>query len=102
MPTLDFLSFQLDEVDESVSSLEAMASTALEQHTAVMAEVQQVLDWAWSRYPGSHGPIDDGMDWDHDLQVTIEDGGWHTVTLTLTGTGRFVEEFIATFGSVAE
>lgn len=42
------------------------------------------------------------MDWDHDLQVTIEDGGWHTVTLTLTGTARFVQEFVATFGSVAD
>jgi len=46
--------------------------------------------------------MDDGMDWDHDLQVSIEDGGWHTVTLTLTGTARFVQEFIATFGSGAD
>jgi hypothetical protein len=95
---MNFLSFDLTEVDDGVSSLEAMASTALEQHAAVMAEVQQVLDWAWRRYPGSHGPLDDGMDWDHDLQVAIEGGGWHTVTLTLTGTARFVEEFIAAFG----
>jgi hypothetical protein len=66
------------------------------------AEVQQVLDWAWHRYPESHGPMDDGMDWDHDLQVTIEDGRWHTVTLTLSGTARFVEEFIAAFGRGAD
>ena len=97
---LDFLSFDLTEVDDGVSSLEAMASTALEQHPAVMAEVQQVLDWAWRHCPGSHGPVDDGMDWDHDLQVLVEDGGWHTVTLTLTGTARFVEAFIASFGSL--
>lgn len=99
---MDFLSFDLVDVDEGVSSLEAMASTAAGQHLAVMAEVQQVLDWAWHRYPGSHGPIDDGMDWDHDLQVTIEEGGWHTVTLTLTGNTRFVEDFAATFGSGAD
>ncbi len=96
---MDFLSFDLTEVDDGVSSLETMASTALEQHPAVMAEVQQVLDWAWRRFPGFHGPMDDGMVWDHDLQVTIEDGGWHTVSLTLTGTARFVEEFIETFRS---
>lgn len=102
MPKLRFLSFQLDEVDADVASLEAMASTALEQHLNVMAEVQQVLDWAWREYPGSHGRIDDGMDWDHDLQVTVEDGAWHTVTLTLTGTARFVQEFVATFGSGAD
>ena len=99
---MDFLTFDLTEVDDGVSSLEAMAATAVEQHAAVMAEVQQVLDWAWHRYPESHGPMDDGMDWDHDLQVSIEDGGWHTVTLTLTGTARFVQEFIATFGSGAD
>jgi hypothetical protein len=98
LPTMDFLTFQLDEVDDGVSSLEAMASTTVGQHAGVMAEVRQVLDWAWHRFPASHGPIDDGMDWDHDLQVTVEAGGWHTVTLTLTGTGRFVEEFIATLG----
>jgi len=99
---MDFLTFDLTEVDDGVSSLEAMASTAVQQHAAVMAEVQQVLDWAWHRYPQSHGPMDDGMDWDHDLQVTIEDGRWHTVTLTLSGTARFVEEFIAAFGRGAD
>ena len=99
---MDFLTFDLTEVDDGVSSLEAMAATAVEQHAAVMAEVQQVLDWAWHRYPESHGPMADGMDWDHDLQVTIEDGRWHTVTLTLSGTARFVEAFIAAFGRGAD
>jgi hypothetical protein len=67
-----------------------------------MAEVQQVLDWAWHRFPGSHGPIDDGMDWHHDLQVSVEPGGWHTVTLTLTGSPRFVEAFQASFGDASD
>jgi hypothetical protein len=99
---MDFLTFDVAEVDDGVSSLEAMASTVAGQHASVMAEVQQVLDWAWHRFPGSHGPIDDGMEWDHDLQVTVEEGGWHTVTLTLTGTGRFVEELFATFGNAGD
>jgi len=99
---MDFLTFELEEVDDGVSTLEAMASTAADQHAGVMAEVQQVLDWAWRRFPDSHGPIEDRMEWDHDLQVAIEGGKWHTVTLTLTGTGRFVEEFIATFGSAGD
>ncbi|GCL65857.1 hypothetical protein [Pseudaquabacterium pictum] len=96
---MDFLTFDLTEVDDGVSSLEAMASTTSALHAAVMGEVQRVLDWAWRRYPASHGPVDDGMVWDHDLQVTIEEGGWHTVTLTLTGNARFVEEFTATFAN---
>jgi len=38
------------------------------------------------------------MDWDHDLQVNVEGGQWHAVTLTLTGSPRFVDEFVAAFG----
>lgn len=96
---MDYLTFALDEVDDGVATLEAMASTRAAQHAAVMAEVQQVLDWAWRQFSDSHGPIDVGMHWDHDLQATWEAGGWQTVTSTLTGTGQFVEEFIAAFGS---
>ena len=61
-----------------------------------------MLDWAWRQFPDSHGPIDDGMLWDHDLQVTLEAVGWYTMTLTLTGTGHFVEEFRSTFGSAVD
>lgn len=95
---MQFLTFDLDEVDERAFSLEAMASTTAGQHAAVMQEVRQVLDWAWSQFPDTHGPIDDGCEWQHDLQVTIEQGGWHTVTLTLTGTQHFVDALFAAFG----
>jgi hypothetical protein len=64
-----------------------------------MEEVQQVLAWAQRRFPHTHGPVDEGMDWDHDLQVKVEDGDWHAVTLTLAGSERFVEEFVAAFCS---
>ncbi|MBT9499796.1 MAG: hypothetical protein IV092_01025 [Burkholderiaceae bacterium] len=95
---MDYLTFDLSEDTEGVTTLEALASTSEEQHAAVMAEVQQVLDWAWRSFPHTHGPVDEGMDWDHDLQVSVEHGGWHAVTLTLTGSPRFVEEFFAAFG----
>lgn len=95
---MDYLSFDLSEDTEGVTTLEALASTSEEQHGAVMAEVQQVLDWARRSFPHTHGPVDEGMDWDHDLQVNVEPGGWHAVTLTLTGSQRFVEEFFARFG----
>lgn len=95
---MHYLTFDLSDNDEGVTTLEALASTAAEQHAAVMAEVQQVLDWAWRRFPHTHGPADDGMDWDHDLQVSVESGQWHAVTLTLTGSPRFIEEFVAAFG----
>ena len=62
-----------------------------------MKEVQQVVDWAWHCFADTHGPVEDGMDWDHDLQLTVEEGRWHTVTLTLTGSDRFVESFLQAF-----
>jgi hypothetical protein len=95
-----YLTFDLSEGDEGVTTLEAMATTSAEQHAAVMAEVQQVLGWAWQRFPRTHGPADDGSDWDHDLQVSVEGGRWHAVTLTLTGSPQFVEAFLAHFGGV--
>ena len=95
---MQYLSFELSEGDDGVTTLEAMASTAAGQHAAVKAEVQQVLDWAWRAFPRTHGPVDDGHDWDHDLQVQVESGGWHSVTLTLTGSPRFVDALIAFFG----
>lgn len=99
---MDFLNFRLEEVDDRVSSLEAMASTRVDLHAKVMAEVQAVLDWAWCNFPSGHGPVDDGADWDHDVQVVVEDGGWHTVTVTFTGTAPFVDAFSAAFGVVRD
>jgi len=64
--------------------------------------VQQVLAWAWTHFPHTHGPADDGMDWDHELQLGVEGGRWHAVTLTLTGSPRFVEAFLAVFGTPAD
>jgi hypothetical protein len=98
---MQYLSFDLgDSQGDGVSTLEALASTGAAQHAAVMQEVQQVLDWAWRHFPHTHGPAEDGMDWDHDLQVHEEDGGrWHTVALTLTGSPCFVDAFTAAFGA---
>ncbi|HSI51331.1 MAG TPA: hypothetical protein VLA61_23950 [Ideonella sp.] len=101
MPSLRYLGFDLSDNDEGVSTLEALASTSAVQHAAVLAEVQQVLDWAWQHFPHSHGPADDGGDWDEDLQVSVE-GQWHAVTLTLAVSARFAEAFLAVFGGPPE
>lgn len=97
-PCLRHLQFDLSDDADGVSTLEAQASTRAEQHPAVLAEVQQVLDWAWRHFPHSHGPVADGHDWDHDLQVLVEDGHWHCVTLTLAGSARFVAAFEQAWG----
>lgn len=98
---MHYLSFDLSDDTEGVTTLDAMASTTAAQHAAVMAEVQRVLDWAWQQFPHSHGPVDEGWDWDHDLQVSVEDGGWHVVTLTLAGSAAFVAAFLQRFGAAA-
>ncbi len=98
MTPLQYLTFDVSDNAEGVMTIEALASTALAQHAAVLAEAQRVLDWAWRAFPHTHGPADEGGEWDHDLQVGVEGDGWHAVTLTLTGTPEFAREFEAAFG----
>ncbi len=93
-----YLTFDLIDNNEGLTTIEALASTAATHHAAVMAEVRQLLDWAGCHFPASQGPADAGMDWDDDLLVAIEPGGWHTVALTLTVTQRFLDEFLGEFG----
>jgi len=96
-----YLQFDVSQAGDGVTVLEAMASiptsTSAEAHAAVMAEVQQVLAWAAQRFPHSQGPLDDGNDWHHDLQLQVEEGAWHSVTLTLSGSDRFVADFLQAF-----
>ena len=99
-----YLNFDVSLAGDGVTVLEAMASfstsipsTAAETHAAVMAEVQQVLAWAAQHFPHSQGPLDDGNDWHHDLQLQVEQGAWHSVTLTLSGSDLFVAEFLQAF-----
>ena len=102
MIALRLLTLDVSDNDEGVVTIEALASTAAEQHAAALAEAQQLLDWAWRAFPHTHGPADDGGEWDHDLQAVDEGGGWHAVTLTLTGTAEFAEAFVQAFGEGAE
>jgi hypothetical protein len=98
MTPLQYLTVDVSDNDEGVVTIEALAATSLAQHAAVLAEAHAVLDWAWRAFPHAHGPADEGGEWDHDLQVSVESDGWHAVTLTLTGTPEFAREFGATFG----
>jgi hypothetical protein len=102
MTALHLLTLDVSDNDEGVVTIEALASTAAAQHAAARAEAQRILDWAWRAFPHTHGPADEGGEWDHDLQVADEGGGWHAVTLTLTGTPEFSQAFGAAFGDTAE
>lgn len=98
LPAMRYLNFDISESGDGVTTLEAMAATATAQHQAVMAEVQQALSWARRRFPHTEGPVDDGNDWQHELQVSVQDGVWHSVTLTFGASDTFVAEFLAEFG----
>ena len=98
MIALRWLTLDTSDNDEGVVTIEALASTPKAQHAAALAEAQAILDWAWRAFPHTHGPADEGGEWDHDLQAGAEGGGWHAVTLTLTGTPEFARALAAAFG----
>jgi hypothetical protein len=101
MTELRHLTVDLSEDTDGVGTVELMASTDPGQADAVDAEVQSVLDWAWRRFADSHGPLEEGHDWDHDLQVATEVAAgraWRTVTLTLSGSRAFIAAFTEHFG----
>ena len=99
MTPLRQLTLDVSDNDEGVVTIEAARVHAAAQHAAALAEAQQVLEWAWRAFPHTHGPTDDGGEWDHDLQSGVEAGGWHAVALTLTGTPEFARAFAAEFSS---
>ncbi len=96
------LTFNVTESSDDIFTWEAMASTREAAHAAVMAEVQQVLAWARAQFADRQGPVEEGNDWDHELLVQREDGGWVTVTLTFSASAEFAEAFQARFGEPDE
>ena len=112
--SLNYLDFDYSEDTEGVGTYEAMASVSANQVSAVQAEVAQVLSWAFHDFPNARGPLDEGFEWDYDLQAQIEYSTpetWqfdtamglvlttrqppgaprHTVTLSLSGTEAFCQ-----------
>jgi hypothetical protein len=102
MTPLRWLTFDLSDNDEGVVTIEALAATSPAQHAVVLAEAQAVLDWAWRAFPHTHGPADEGGEWDHDLQAGVDADGWHTVTLTITGTPEFARAFGEMFSETTD
>ena len=92
--TLNYLIFDASDDGEGTGTWEAMASVRAADVPAVLAEVQAVLDWAENHSPGPRGPLDDGGTWDADQQLQTE-GGWTTVTLTITGPWAWGEALVA-------
>lgn len=121
---MDYLVFDGHESTEGVGSFEAMASVNESRWPALQAELREVLGWchAWGRAHGAPEPLalDEGGEWDIELQVTREwsepmtthfmpdraelrlspSGASHTrwvATLVLSGHEAFATDFSARF-----
>ena len=121
---LQFLEFDRSEDAEGVVCWDALAQPAAEFTQALLEEVVQVLVWAHQFDTHGPGPLENGANWDFDLQITwLEEGtpalvaqprfvpstGQLTVqperqaqqcvalSLTLSGTPNFVHAFCERF-----
>lgn len=109
---LDYLDFDYSEDEDGNGTWDAMASVADSRWAALLEEVRRVLHWASHDFRGRRAPLEDGGDWDYDLNAQDDDhgralrirwdragdtlqaeapqpGGYGTVTLTLTGNTAF-------------
>lgn len=70
--TLHYLDFDYSEDAGGCGTWDAMASVRPAQLDALLGEIAQVLDWAREEFAQRQGPIEDGGDWDYDLQGVHE------------------------------
>ena len=66
---LQFLEFDCSEDSHGVVCWDALAQPAARHTPAMLEEVTQVLIWAHQFGSQAPGPLEDGADWDFDLQI---------------------------------
>ena len=64
-----YLEFDCSEDTEGITCWDALAQPAAAHTTALLHEVAQLLAWASRLGLPGPGPLDEGADWDLDLQV---------------------------------
>lgn len=69
--TLAFLEFDCSEDSEGVVCWDALAQPAASHTAALLREVTQLLSWASRFGRQGPGPLDEGADWDFDLQIQL-------------------------------
>jgi hypothetical protein len=84
---LQFLEFDCSEDAEGVVCWDALAQPAVRHTQALLNEVTQVLSWAYRSSPRNPGALEDGADWDFDLQIHMAmasvQAHWEASTQTL-------------------
>lgn len=98
--TLHYLLFDYSEGDDGAGLFDALADVPLARADAVQAEVDAVLAWATAHFGPVRGPIEEGGEWDADLQVhdTQEAHGRRVFSLGIVGSPAFCEAFHQRFG----
>ena len=99
--SLNYLDFDYSEDTEGIGVFDAMASVRPERLAAVHAEVAQVLEWAHAAFAGRRGPVEEGGEWDYDLQDVHDaqeaEAQRRTVTLSISGSPTFCAAFREAF-----
>ena len=94
---LHYLDFDYSEDELGWGNFDAMASVLLAQRPALQTEIDQVLKWAYATFPHQQAPLEEGGEWDYDLQEqldTLPHGpARHTASFSLSGTSSFCAAF---------
>ncbi|NDZ17256.1 hypothetical protein C7T35_28895 [Variovorax sp. WS11] len=98
--SLRWLDFDYSEGDDDTGVFDAMASVELGHAAEVQAEIDAVLAWAEATFPGCRGPVEDGGEWDAELQVSNEDTNppRRCFSLAIGGTRAFCQALGERFG----
>lgn len=119
---LHYLDFDTSEDADGSAVFDAMATVSATQLKGLWAEVAAVLAWAHDEFPGARAPLEDGGDWDFQLDGAREQRfpqtlaydessgtvslaaelaagpSRHSVTLSISGSPAFSEAFREVFG----
>lgn len=99
--TLDYLLFDYSEGEDDTGLFDAMADVPLARAAAVQAEVDAVLAWAQQHFGHARAPIEDGGEWEAELQVQ-DAGERRCFSLSVVGTPAFCAAFRAQFGAAVD
>ena len=91
--TLDWLDFDCSEDTDEAVTFDAMASVWPEQLPLVLAEVATVLNRARQHF-GPERPMDEGGEWDVDLQAWCETQPLRSLTVNLADPALLVSEAV--------
>lgn len=98
--SLQFLEFDYSEDPGGGGTFDAMASVRHAQLAALRAEIAEVLHWADAAFAGQRASLDEGGEWDVDLQERADGASplWHVLTVSITGSAQFCAAFKQHFG----